>query len=156
MYKILSFQRWISINVIKEILYIPFSCQVFNTLCVWYMYSASRFGLYFKHSVATLWLVAAWWSSTSLLYGLREGNSGWQDWQTKFEAIFGGPECRAEAFVESGQAKGRHRRLTEYKSNMVGVIRKINLAWLGETKDGLRGNQLKDCRIVRVEKRMPR
>lgn len=47
---------------------------------------------------------------TSLVYGLCERNSGWQ---MKFEALFAGPECRAEAFVDNGQAKGRHRRLSE-------------------------------------------
>ena len=47
---------------------------------------------------------------TSLVYGLCERNSGWQ---MKFEALFAGPECRAEAFVDNGQAKGRHRKLSE-------------------------------------------
>lgn len=44
--------------------------------------------------------------------------------------------------------------MPEYKSDTVGVVRKIKLDWAGETQDRVRGNQFGEYRMAKVEKIM--
>lgn len=108
--KILSFRHAISIKLFMRYFIFLFLAESSTSGMYSTLYSASWFRLaMFQVLDGHMWLVAAWLDSTSLVYGLCDRNSGWQERQMKFEPLFGGSECAAETCVDSGWANSRHR-----------------------------------------------